>query len=200
MTVPQGPKPILWLPDTSSLLSLAVDPQLSQVVKAELSVERCALLDVVADELDDLARPGGSVSGLAQAALGQISWLGPVVATEKLSDPEGVLDIQNTIRAGRPLKHPREHWAESVILDIGERLKSVAPRLLSEDYDARVEAPHHSVLPFSVHKVLATMVRGSRLSAVAAEGFATALHRARRGPEITAAEFTRGDLRRVGRP
>ena len=188
------------MPDTSSLLSLAVDPQLSRVVQAELSVQRCALLDVVADELDDLAQPGGSVSGLAQAALGQISWLGPVVATEKLSDPDGVLDIQNTIRTGRPLKHPREHWAESVVLDIGERLQSVAPRLLSEDYDARVEAPYHSVLPFSVHKVLATMVRGRRLSAVAAEAFATALHRARRGPEITAEEFTRGDLRRVGRP
>lgn len=201
MTAPAPAKPALWFVDTSSLLSLAVDDDLRQAVQNELVPQRRVLLDIVVDELDRLASQGPpGIKDLAVAALGQLDWLGEPVDTGDLVAAERVVEIQDIMRSGRSLRHPAEHWAESVIMAMGERLQQVVPYMLCEDYNARVESLHHNLTPFSTHKLLARMVQDDRLSADTAVDFANALQAAERGKDYSAAEFISGRLGRVGRP
>jgi hypothetical protein len=193
-------KPRVWFLDTSSLLSMAVDAAVQETVEAELAAQRCVLLDIVLDELHGLAERQGGAAGLAETALAQLEWLGTPVDTDPLVDISNAEAIQDLVRGGRPLKHAREHWAEAVAIDIGSRLQSVRPTLLSEDYSARIEARRNNVEPLSLHKLLHWMVRGDRLSSLSAEALALLLEKADRGPECTATEFIRGTLGRVGRP
>lgn len=201
MTAPAPVKPVLWFVDTSSLLSLAADDELREAVQGKLSSQRHVLLDVVVDELERLARQGRpAVQCLAATALGQLNWLGEPVDTNALATGERVAQIQDILRSGRALQHPSEHWAESVIMAMAERLTQVDPHVLSEDYSARIESLHHNLTPFSIHKLLSHMVREDGLSAVEAAGFADALKAAGRGSDYTAAEFISGKLGRVGHP
>lgn len=196
-------KPQVWLPDTAALMSLAVDDELAVAVEAELSPHACALLDVVDDELGDLAGLpfGDPRRSLARRARERLGWLGEVVDTTDLSDAGRAREIQESVRGARPLRHDWEHWAESVILDIASRLRQTTPVLFTEDYNARVEAGRWGIESFSVHKLLAAMVVGGRLDDAMAAVFADRLHKAgRAGRTYTASEFRRGDLGRVGRP
>jgi hypothetical protein len=196
-------KPPVWLPDTASLLSMAVDDDLAAVIEGELAPHACALFDVVDDELADLADLpyGDPRRALARRAQARLGWLGEVVDTSTLSDPKRARKIQNLIRGARPLRHDFEHWAESVIIDIAEHLTMTKPVLLTEDYNARVEATQRGIEALSVHKLLSLMVRGGRLPAADAEIFAECLRKAgRAGHGYTAVEFASGDLGRVGRP
>ncbi|MHB9864398.1 hypothetical protein [Streptomyces sp. YIM S03343] len=187
--------------DTSSLLTLAADDNLRRRVQDELASQHRVLLDVVAAELEGLASQGPpDLKGLALAALGQLGWLGDPVSAGDLVEPQRIVEIQDVMRSGRPLRHPFEHWAESVIMAMSERLQQVDPYMLCEDYNARVEALHHNLTPFSTHKLLARMVQEGRLAADAAAAFSTALQAAERGKDYTAAEFMSGRLGRVGRP
>ncbi|WP_215455089.1 hypothetical protein [Streptomyces sp. ATCC 21386] len=201
MTTPAPAKPALWFVDTSSLLSLAADDNLRQTVQGELVSRRRVLLDVVVDELERLASQGPpGIKDLAVAALGQLDWLGEPVDTDELVAAERVVEIQDIMRSGRSLRHPAEHWAESVIMAMAERLQQMDPYMLCEDYNARVESLHHNLTPFSIHKLLARMVQGDRLAADEAVIFADALQAAERGKDYTAAEFISGRLGRVGQP
>ena len=208
MPAPPPPaKPDVWLFDTSTLITLAADDELAAVVRAELSPHRCVLFDVVVDELEWLADVPGKDQRLVQRALTQLGWLGPVVDTAQLSDPERARAIQELIAGTRPLRDDWEHWAESVIIDIARRLTMATPILLSEDHSARVEANQRSddgrgpIASYSVHKLLSRMVRAGRLPAEDAEAFAVRLVEAGRARHTyTAEEFRKPDLGRVGRP
>jgi hypothetical protein len=86
-----------------------------------------------------------------------------------------------------------------VITDIAEHLTMTKPVLLTEDYNARVEATQRGIEALSVHKLLSLMVRGGRLPPADAEIFAERLRKAgRAGHGYTAVEFASGDLGRVG--
>ncbi|MFI6347150.1 hypothetical protein [Streptomyces sp. NPDC050560] len=201
MPAPAPAKPSVWFVDTSSLLSLAADGNLRQIVMDELVPHRRVLLDVVVDELTGLADHGPpDTRSLAGTALGQADWLGEPVDTGELAPPARVVEIRDIMRGGRSLRHPAEHWAESVIMAVAERLQQVAPYLLCEDYDARVEALHHNITPYSTHKLLARMVQDSSLPADKAAAVAASLEALGRGKDYTAAEFISGRLGRVGRP
>lgn len=201
MTPPAPERPPVWFIDTSVLLSLAVDDGLRQAVQAEIGTQPRVLLDVVFDELERLASEGApDIKSLAAAALGQLGWLGTPVDTSDKVAAERVLDIQDVLRSGRPLKHAFEHWAESVIMCLGEQLQQTTAHFLSEDYNARVESCHHGCVPLSVHKLLARMVRARRLTPERAVEFADALMAADRGKDYTAEDFVSGRLGRVGRP
>ncbi len=193
-------KPPVWFLDTSSLVSMAVDPGLQSTVQEELMPQKCVLLDVVQDELETLARGRGVAKRLSEMALTQLAWLGSQVPTESLVQQLEVSQIQESVRGARPLRHVREHWAEAVAIDIGSRLTSSRAFLLSEDYNARVEAKKREVEPLSLHKLLSQMVIRHQLEALDAERYAKALHQVERGPECSAHEFAAGALGRVGRP
>ncbi|MFJ7095870.1 hypothetical protein ACIQWL_37455 [Streptomyces mirabilis] len=191
----------MWFVDTSALLSLAADDGLRQAIQDELRLQKRVLLDVVLDELEGLSaygKPGTAT--LATAALGQLGWLGEPVDTSDLVTPERVIEIQDILRSGRSLRHPAEHWAESVTMAMAERLQQADPYMLCEDYDARVESLAHGLTPFSTHKLLAQMVHNGRLAADCAATFADALKAAERGSDYSPEEFVSGRLGRVGRP
>ncbi|WP_328443407.1 hypothetical protein OG780_44205 [Streptomyces sp. NBC_00386] len=194
-------KPAVWFVDTSSLISLAADDGLRKAVQDEIQTQHRVLLDVVCDELERLADEGRpNIKSLAGAALGQLDWLGTPVDTSDKVDSLRVLEIQDVLRSGRALQHPFEHWAESVIMCMADRLQQTTPYLLSEDYNARVESRHHGCNPFSVHKLLSRMVRARTLLPERAAAFADALMASDRGKDYTAEEFTSGWLGRVGHP
>ncbi|MGW1070957.1 hypothetical protein ACWD4F_41490 [Streptomyces aureus] len=199
--MPVPPRRKVWFIDTSALLSLATDDGLRQAVHSELITERRVLLDVVYDELQGLAEHGDpGPAALATAALGQLEWLGEVVDTSQLVEPTRVLEIQDILRSGRSLRHQTEHWAESVIMAMTERLQHTDSYLLCEDYNARIESTAHGITPLSTHKLLSQMVRGGRLTAERAATFADAIKAAERGSDYTPQDFATGRLGRVGRP
>lgn len=177
-----------------------MDEALRETVVRHVGAQPHVVLDVVVDELEGLARRGSPIRALATATLGQLGWLGEPVETNALVDPGRAVQIQDILRGGRSLRHPREHWAESVAMAMAERLTQVDAHLLSEDYDARIESVRHGLTPFSIHKVLSHMVRNGHIPAEEAVSFADALKAANRGIGYTAEEFRSGRLRRVGRP
>src|SRR5215217_1987303 len=70
---------LVWFPDTSALVTLAVHQPLQQAVRAVLSAHHRVLVQVVVDELESLAAAGGPVAKWAAIALNQLDWLGEPV-------------------------------------------------------------------------------------------------------------------------
>jgi hypothetical protein len=197
----------VWLFDTSTLLSLAGVDDLRAVIQAELSSQPCVLFDVVVDELAYLAGRTDATALLARRAQGQLGWLGAVASTATISDVDRALAIQDVIAGTRALAHDWEHWAESVMIDIARRMTQGTPILLSEDHSARVEASQRTpdgegpIASYSLHKLMARMVRAGRMRAQDAAAFADQLQQAGRARlTYTAQEFSTGNLRRVGQP
>jgi hypothetical protein len=96
-------KALVWFPDTSALVSLAVHLPLQQAVQATLSPHRRVLVTAVLAELQELAR-STRTAAWAGAALGQLDWLGEPV---RLDDPDGTklaVQVQEHIAAG--FRHP----------------------------------------------------------------------------------------------
>jgi len=107
---------LVWFPDTSALITLAVHHPLQHAIATILSQHDRVLVRAVADELDSLAATAGSVAVWAKTALNQLDWLGEPV---RLDDPAGTalaLEIQEELAAGRPLRHKAEHYGEAAIL------------------------------------------------------------------------------------
>jgi hypothetical protein len=191
---------LVWFPDTSALVSLAVHLPLQQVVQATLSGHRRLLVTAVVAELEELAKSPTSAAAWADAALGQLDWLGEPV---RLDDPAGTelaVELQEQIAAGRPLKHALEHFGEAAIISLASRARKLRPLILSDDYDARVAAKNRNVEPLSVHKLLHLMIRQHKVTADRAAGFANALKKAGRAQDYTAEELASGRLGRVGQP
>lgn len=195
----QGSPPV-WFPDTSALVTLAVHEPLHAAVVSTLSAHQCVLVKAVADELESLTRVDGPIAKWAATALGQLDWLSAPVP---LDDPAGTvraIQIQEELSAGRPLRHPAEHYGEAAILALASRLRRVRPILLSDDYDARIAAHARRVKSFSTHKLLSMMIRQSRITSADATAYAAALAEAGRAQDYTESELAAGILGRVGRP
>jgi hypothetical protein len=193
-------KALVWFPDTSALVSLAVHLPLQQAVQATLSAHRRVLVTAIVAELEELAKSSTSTAVWAGAALGQLDWLGEPV---RLDDPAGAelaVEVQEHIAAGRPLKHALEHFGEAAIISLASRARTLRPLMLSDDYEARVAAKNRNVEPLSVHKLLHLMIRQRKVTAAQAAGFADALNRAGRAQDYTAEELASGRLGRVGQP
>jgi hypothetical protein len=158
------------------------------------------LLKAVVTELEGLATTSDITATWAGTALGQLSWLGEPVP---LDDPAGVelaVKLQEEIAAGRPLKHPMQHWGESAVIALACRAQKLRPLMLCDDYGARVTSKNHNVEPFSVHKLMHLMITQGKITATEAEAFADALHEAGRAQDYTAQELASGRLGRVGQP
>jgi hypothetical protein len=193
-------KALVWFPDTSALVSLAVHLPLQQAVQATLSPHRRVLVMAVVAELQELARSPTRTAAWAGTALGQLDWLGEPV---RLDDPAGTelaVEVQEHIAAGRPLKHDLEHFGEAAIIYLASRARTLRPLMLSDDYEARVAAKNRNVEPLSVHKLLHLMIRQRKVTAAQAVGFAEALNKAGRAQDYTAEELASGRLGRAGQP
>lgn len=193
-------RPLVWFPETSALVTLAVHLPLQQAVTATLSPHRRVLVKAVVTELEELATTSDITATWAGTALGQLDWLGEPVS---LDDPAGVdlaVQLQEEIAAGRPLKHPMEHFGEAAVISLASRARVMRPLMLCDDYDARVSASNHSVEPFSVHKLMHLMITQGKITATQAAAFADALDKAGRAHDYTARELASGRLGRVGQP
>jgi hypothetical protein len=193
-------KPAVWFPDTSALVSLAVDLPLQLAVQATLSPHRRVLVAAVVAELHELAKTADRAASWAGTALGQLHWLGEPIRVDEPAGVELAVEIQEQIAAGRPLKHPLEHFGEAAIISLACRAKTLRPLLLSDDYDARIAAKNRGVEPLSVHKLIHLMIKQNKITASEAFGFADALNKAGRAQDYTQAELTSGQLGRVGQP
>lgn len=193
-------RPVVWFPDTSALVTLAVHQPLHDAVVAVLSKHRRVLVKAVVAELDGLARGSSPVAGWARLALKQCDWLGEPVP---LDDPVGIdlaLRFQGQVAAGRALKHDLEHYGEAAIVALACRARTLAPRMLSDDYDARVLAKNNDVEPVSVHRLLFSMIKAGHIGESEAAKFAAALCDAGRAQDYTAEELRTGRLHRAGQP
>jgi hypothetical protein len=135
-----APGPLVWFPDTSALVTLAVHEPLHGAVVSTLLGHRRVLVKAVVDELESLTSVTGPVAKWAFTALGQLDWLGTPV---RLDDPAGTklaVEIQEELSAGRPLRHPTEHYGESAIIALACRAQVFRPMLFSDDHDARIAA------------------------------------------------------------
>jgi hypothetical protein len=193
-------KALVWFPDTSALVSLAVHLPLQQAVEAALSAHRRVLVRAVVAELEELAKSPTPTAAWARAALGQLDWLGEPARLDDPADTELAVEVQEQIAAGRPLKHALEHFGEAAIIALASRARTLRPLMLSDDYDARVAAKNRNVEPLSVHKLLHLMIRQRKVTAAQAAAFADALDRADRARDYTAEELASGRLGRVGQP
>lgn len=193
----------IWFPDTASLLSMAVDEAIAEAVLAEVAGDPVMLLDVVVDELE-YRRTQPETAHLARTALNLLpdSWVR--VDTDCYVDTEEVEDAQADVADGRPLTDDWQHWAESTIIAMGRSAAKTSATsvkvLLSEDYDARRVA---SLVPnmtgMSIHGLLHARVHANRFSAGDAAALADLLHKAARGPEVSAEDFADRTGRRLGR-
>lgn len=150
--------------------------------------------------LKGLAQGTPPTAGWASQALKQLDWLGEPV---RVDDPLGTqlaVRSQEQVAAGRPLRHDLEHYGEAAIVALASRARTVAPRMLSDDYDARVLAKNNDVEPVSVHRLLFSMITCGVISDIEAADFADALRLAGRAQDYTAAELRTGRLGRAGRP
>jgi hypothetical protein len=193
-------KPQVWFPETSALVTLAVHLPLQQAVAATLSAHRRVLAKAVLTELEELATTSDITATWAGTALGQLDWLGEPVP---LDDPAGVelaVRLQEEVAAGRPLKHPMEHFGEAAVISLSSRARVLRPLMLCDDYGARVTAKNRNVEPFSVHKLMHLMITQGKVAAREAAAFADALHEAGRAQDYTAHELASGRLGRVGQP
>jgi hypothetical protein len=193
-------KPAVWFPDTSALVTLAIHQPLHDAVVNALSNSRRVLVKAVVAELDGLAQSTPPTAAWAKRALGQLEWLGKPV---RVDDPVGTglaLQFQEQVAAGRPLKHDLEHYGEAAIVALTSRANTLAPRMLSDDYDARVLAKNNRVEPVSVPRLLFSMITAGAISDVEAADFAGVLHAAGRAQDYTAEELRIGRLGRAGQP
>jgi len=192
--------PMVWFPDTSALVTLAVHPPLQRAVAAALSAHNLVLVEAVVAELQGLAGTSDAAAAWAGAALSQMDWLGEPV---RVDDPAGTklaVEIQELIAGGRPLTHDMQHYGEAAIISLASRAQILQPLMLCDDYDARVAAKNRNIEPFSVHKLLHLMITQRKITAVQAASYADALHIAGRALDYTAAELASGRLKRVGQP
>ena len=194
------PKPVVWFLDTSALVTLAVHQPLQDAVVTALSKSRRVLVKAVVAELEGLAQGTSPTAGWARQALKQLEWLGEPVRVDDPVGTELALRFQEQIAAGRPLKHDLEHYGEAAIVALASRARTVAPRMLSDDYDARVLAKNNNVEPVSIHRLLFSMITHGLITDIQAADFAEALRIVGRAQDYTAEELRTGRLGRAGRP
>lgn len=196
----ERPASVVWFPDTSALVTMAVHSPLQRAVVATISAHDRVLLQAVVAELQGLAGGSSPAAVWADTALGQLEWLGAPVPVDDPAGTRLAVELQELIAGGRPVMHDMQHYGEAAIISLASRAKALRPLMLSDDYDARVMARNRKVEAVSIHMLLHLMIGQGKISATQAAGFADALHRAGRAQDYTATELTSGQLGRVGRP
>lgn len=194
----------IWLLDTSSLLSMAVDVAISAAVLDEIGADKVVVIDVVLEELEYRAAVSGTADLARNALAGRLpSWVS--FGTENISLTE-IAAAQEDVADGRVLTDDSQHWAEATIIAMGRQSAASAAGytsikvLLSEDYDARrVASRVTNMLALSIHGLFADRVRGERMTAQAAAELSDMLHKAGRGPVVSADDFVDRTGRRLGR-
>jgi len=142
-------RPMVWFPDTSALVTLAVHPPLQRAVAATLSAYDLVLVESVVAELEGLAGTPDAAAAWAGTALGQLDWLGAPVRVDDPAGTQLAVEIQELIAGGRPLSHDMQHYGEAAIISLASRAQRLQPLMLCDDYDARVAAKNRNVEPFS---------------------------------------------------
>lgn len=197
-----APRARVWFPDTSSLLSMAVDKDIEAAVVDEIGDDPVVIIDIVQDELTHRATIA-ETAALAKAALSGIKPDWSVMETTPYVTLDQVQRAQEDVADGRLLTDDSQHWAESTIIAIARRLATTGLTtkiLLSEDYDARrVACTVPLTRAVSIHSVLHQRVQASRMTAEAAAVLGEKLHEAGRGPAVTASDFTEPTGRGLGR-
>jgi hypothetical protein len=204
---PTAQVPRVWFMDTSSLLTMAVHPDIEAAILAEMIDDRVVVIDIVADELAGCAKQS-TTQLLATNALARMPAAWTPLETTKFVQLADVKRIQTDVADGRVLSDDHQHWAESVIIALCERSvknqSSQQKMFLSEDYDARRVANTVAMLTaLSIHRALYERVKGGRMTAADAAHLCAIVYQAQRGPEITADDFTKPiskGLKRVGMP
>jgi hypothetical protein len=142
VSTPAKPKPVIWLPDTAFLVTAALTQELFEDVRAVLgdAKHRIGYLTVAADELVGFTSTWTDPTTGSRDLATMYAWLG---APKEIHD-QGILEeagrIQIEVAASRRLRHPGEHWAESVIVATASHISQLTPSFLSDDYNARVAA------------------------------------------------------------
>lgn len=200
------PLPRLCFVDTGTLLSMAVDERIAEVVAAEIGGDTVVVIDVVTDELRRRATISDTAS-LAKAALVALEGKPSEWVEFNTRDSDIPLELirqaQEDVADGRVLIDDLQHWAESTIIAMGRQSaasgKSIKV-LLSEDYDARrVAAGVKNMDALSIHRILHRRVHAQEMTAETAAELAGKLHHLHRGPDVTAEDFTDPTGRRLGR-
>lgn len=193
----------VWFPDTSSLLSMAVDERAETAVLDEIGADPVMFIDVVEIELNRRARIAATAK-LAEIALNHIRPHWVKMATERYVTEEEVQQIQEEVADGRTLLDNHQHWAESTIIALARRSAAAGytsvKLLLSEDYEARrVACATPFMRALSVHALLHERVQKKRMTSQDAAELGEVLHTAGRGPAVTASDFADPSGRGLGR-
>ncbi|MCW2807666.1 MAG: hypothetical protein JWQ93_1621 [Marmoricola sp.] len=184
-------------------MSMALSPDIKQVVQDSIGQDPVILLDVVVDELEHRKRMDGATS-LAAVALRDLAWLGTPANTDRATNVDDVLEIQAQIADVRVLRDEFEHWAESVTIAMiraaANRGSTREMRFLTEDHDARVQANKEPICaPLSIDRLMWERVQAGKLAANEAARLAGLIYSANRGPDCTAQEFSARHRRGLGR-
>lgn len=193
-------RPEVWFPDTSALVTMAVHEPLQRAVVAALSLARKVLVQAIVDELETLAASADPAAAWADAALKQLDWLGKPTRFRDDKDLQRAYRLQVEIARGRALTYPEQHFGEAAIIALASQAQHLRPVILSDDYGARAAAKNYGIQALSIHKLLHSMIRAGKATAVQAASFAAALQQAGRAQDYTAAELASGRLGRVGEP
>lgn len=200
-----APPARVWLVDTASVLSMAVDEDIADVVLQEIGNDSVVIIDMVVDELKHRATIPATAT-LAKKALSVVpaSWIKLETTDEYPVLLQEVLDAQYDVADGRALTNDDQHWAESTIIAMGRRSAAIGSTsikvLLSEDFDARrVASQVPNMEAVSIHKLLHSLVHRNELSAEQAAKLAAKLEEAGRGPQMTEEDFADPSGRLMGR-
>ena len=205
------PGPV-WFIDTSSLLSMAVHPDVEACVLKAIGVEPVLIVDVAHDELF-FRQQEAETSAWATIAL---SWIDPqrvygwkIVDSMSAVTEREINDVQCEI-ADRPIEvGSNEHRAEAAVIALAIRAHKRAvsrgttgPAItfLCEDFDARrVASKVANTRAKSITRLLRDQVHEGDLGGSEAEAIHLHLHNCGRAPDVTGAEFEAQLLKPLGR-
>lgn len=205
MTAHIGQLAVAWFIDTASLLTMAIDPKITAVVRNEIESTggRMVLIDIVKEELEYRSERD-STADLAKQALTDIGRDWPWLSTESI-DNDDVRVIQDDVADGRALRDAFEHWAESVIILLCKQAQdrqgnALDVRFLTEDFNARRVANRvPRMTPLTLHRLFRNRVQRGAMTSAEAAHLSKLIEDAARGPEMTEEDF-QGPLKRLGRP
>lgn len=191
-----------WFFDTCTLMNVAVDTRILAFMQRVIKSPRriAVLADAVLGELEEISDGNDPDAPLAARALTQLNWLQQVPVTHAVL-LNSAIDFQLEIAGGRSLKHPREHWGESVICALIKHSSQGTPTVIADDFGARVAVAKLHAQALSIPKFLHQEIASGTISAQDAEALTDALRQAGRGADFTAQELRTGrGLGRAGEP
>ncbi len=196
-------QPRVWFIDTSTLLSMAADQAIENVVLTAIGLDHVRIVDVVERELVYRAtRP--ETKRLAQTAIAQMPSTWRTMDTYFLDEGE-IAEAQDDVADGRLLKDDYEHWAEATIITLARKAVSrgnvLDIQFMTEDFEARrVACTVPGVQAQSIHRLLYERVQARLMPAHDAQTISGLLYDSGRSRTSTTVEdFTRPNRKGLGR-